>query len=167
MIKKDANDQMIWLDKKLNEIENDKSIIWKLSNMHYPMFALDYGDYQSIIQDYLPKLKKAGFDVYLSGHEHAMSYSRTPVGSSPSLKKQVRGEGKCWYNEMFPGGKGIRKSESKKGEYLHHFISGAGSYSLYDMCQSAFDTTGGEFKYANNKHNGFALVYATPEKMTI
>jgi hypothetical protein len=68
---------------------------------------------------------------------------------------------------MFPGGKGIRRSQSNKGDFIHQFIIGFSSKPPYDMCQSGFDTTNGEFGYANNKYNGFALIHATPERLTI
>ena len=45
---------MAWINDTLDKQKEDKSIIWKASAMHHPMFGLHYDDYESIITDYLP-----------------------------------------------------------------------------------------------------------------
>ena len=48
--------------------------------MHHPMFGLHYQDYQAIINDFLPKISKAKFDVFFNGHEHLMNYGNIKIG---------------------------------------------------------------------------------------
>ena len=61
---------MKWIDETLEKQKNDSQIIWKATGMHHPMFGLHYQDYQTIIEDFLPKIKESNFDVFFNGHEH-------------------------------------------------------------------------------------------------
>ena len=51
--------------------------------MHHPMFALSYLDYQSIIVDFLPRMKEHNYDVFFAGHEHLMNYANIPTNKDP------------------------------------------------------------------------------------
>ena len=70
---------MDWIKNTIHEQNQDPNIVWKASNMHHPFFALTYADYQTIIDDYLPILKNAGYDVHFNGHEHTLTYSRSTM----------------------------------------------------------------------------------------
>jgi len=73
-----SNEMMKWLDETMLRQSLNPEIIWKASSMHHPMFGVHYLDYDSIISDFLPRLKEANYDVYLNGHEHTMNYATTP-----------------------------------------------------------------------------------------
>lgn len=47
---------MHWIAKTFDSLYNDKSVAWKATAMHHPMFGIFYQDYHAIINDYLPRL---------------------------------------------------------------------------------------------------------------
>ena len=77
----------------------------------------------------------------------------------------------CWSNrEWFPKGgpeKKSRKVEVKQGEFINQFTIGASGKHTYDLCKHHYDKTEGEFKYAENFMNGFALVTVTTEEFNV
>ena len=48
---------MKWIYETLQNISEDKKIIWRASVMHHPIFGLNYPDFTVIIEDFLPLLK--------------------------------------------------------------------------------------------------------------
>jgi hypothetical protein len=48
---------MKWISSTFDNMKNDKSIAWKATSMHHPMFGIFYQDYHAIINDYLPRLQ--------------------------------------------------------------------------------------------------------------
>lgn len=46
------------------------------------MFGKWYVDYVHIIDNYLPMLMEHGFDFYLNGHEHTLTYSNYPYAKT-------------------------------------------------------------------------------------
>ena len=66
---------MNWITKTFDNLKNDKSIAWKATSMHHPMFGIFYQDYHAIINDYLPRLQENGFDAFFDGHEHLNAYA--------------------------------------------------------------------------------------------
>ena len=61
----------------MEEHEKDENIVWKASIMHHLMFGLHYNDYGSILDNFLPLLRKYKYDIFLNGHEHQMNYAYT------------------------------------------------------------------------------------------
>jgi hypothetical protein len=49
---------MKWITTTFDNMKNDKSIAWKATSMHHPMFGIFYQDYHAIINDYLPRLQE-------------------------------------------------------------------------------------------------------------
>ena len=80
---------MKWIYETLQNISEDKSIIWKASVMHHPIFGLNYLDFTVIIEDFLPLLKKYKFDLFINGHEHNQSYAFTPSSDLPLKKMNI------------------------------------------------------------------------------
>jgi hypothetical protein len=71
-----AGDEMMsWISKTFDDLYKDKSIAWKATAMHHPMFGIFYQDYHAIINDYLPRLNDHGFDTFFNGHEHLNAYA--------------------------------------------------------------------------------------------
>jgi hypothetical protein len=98
---------MKWLDETMDKNSLDPNIIWKASSMHHPMFAVDIFDYDSIISDFLPRMKKHNFDVYFNGHEHASYYSTTEKVDNMVIDESFRSDpkkGDCIeeHNEIWP-----------------------------------------------------------------
>ena len=52
----EGDDMMHWITKTFDSLSNDKSVAWKATAMHHPMFGIFYQDYHAIINDYLPRL---------------------------------------------------------------------------------------------------------------
>ena len=77
----------------------------------------------------------------------------------------------CWSSrEWFPQGGSAelnRKVEAFKGDLIHQFTIGASGKHSYDLCQSQYEKSQGDFKYAENNILGFALVTVTPEEFNI
>jgi hypothetical protein len=57
--------------------------------MHHPIFGLNYPDFTVIIEDFLPLLKKYGFDLFINGHEHNQSYAYTSSLNVPLTKMNI------------------------------------------------------------------------------
>lgn len=53
----------------------DKSIAWKATGMHHPMFGIFYQDYHAIIHNFLPIIQSHNFDAFFNGHEHLNAYA--------------------------------------------------------------------------------------------
>ena len=66
---------MHWITKTLDGLSSDKSVAWKATAMHHPMFGIFYQDYHAIIDDYLPRIESHGFDAFFNGHEHLKAYA--------------------------------------------------------------------------------------------
>jgi len=122
-----GNDMMTWLDESMMKQNEDPNIIWKASGMHHPMFAVDIFDYDSIISDFLPRIKKHNYDVYFNGHEHASYYGTTENQDGKLIDENFRSDpkrGNCTeeHSELFPQEgqeKDSRKLEFKKGDTIH------------------------------------------------
>ena len=169
-----GNEQMEWIKRTMEEQLKDEKIIWKASNMHHPMFGL-HNDYQSLIDDYKPLLEAHGYEIYFNGHEHNQIYGYTSNGNDqgPEKRKEQIPYGKkdCWESiEWFPEGgpeKKDRKVEASKGDNIHLFTLGASGRETSKLCQSKYDTSQGNYKYAENSMNGFAFITVTPEEFNI
>lgn len=68
--------------------------------------------------------------------------------------------------EMFPESNNrTRNFNFKQGERLHQVTIGSSGADLYSLCD--FHGTQGDFKYAQNRYYGYALVHITPSDMKI
>ena len=59
----------------------------------------------------------------------------------------------------------VTRSVYKKGEILHQMTIGAGGKDFDEICTNS--QTEANVKFAENIYYGFALVHATPEKLSI
>ena len=59
-----------WLQEVMEGHAKDSKIVFKGVVLHHPMFGLYYNDYMVLVNRFLPKLRKFGYDLYISGLEH-------------------------------------------------------------------------------------------------
>mmetsp|Transcript_11171 Transcript_11171/g.18773 ORF Transcript_11171/g.18773 Transcript_11171/m.18773 type:complete len:385 (-) Transcript_11171:28-1182(-) len=163
-----GNEQMAWIKKTVAANRNDEKIVWRASNMHHPLFGLHYNDYQSLINDFLPVALQNDFDVYFNGHEHLMNYGFYDKTSLNPPREDIPSQTPDCNNstEIFMNGSDskTRSVKTRQGERLNQFTTGASGKENYQLCSSQMEKTQGVFQYAENKYNGFALVYVTHEK---
>lgn len=57
----------------------DSKIVFKGVVLHHPMFGLYYNDYMVLVNRFLPKCRKFGYDLYISGLEHQLNYATFPM----------------------------------------------------------------------------------------
>jgi len=147
--------QYEWIDQKIEEWSKDPSIIWKGTILHHTLFGKHYTDYEQIIADYLPRLVKGGFDVYLNGHEHTLDYVYYPIKSS-ALSHHTHDDD-CHHNIEDFFGHNMRYSHFEKGEALHQITTGGTGRDPYTLCPAK--ETKGVFRYMQNILNGYSKVY--------
>jgi hypothetical protein len=105
-------EQLAWLDGALAA----STAPWKVVYGHHPVYStgLD-GNTREIVEQVLPRLKKHGVDVYLSGHEHDLEYLR-PEGD---LHFFVAGAGGHLVRPLGKDGEGRRRwAKGKTPGYL-------------------------------------------------
>ena len=110
-----------WTLETMENHAKDSKIIFKAVVMHHPMFGLYYDDYMVLVDRFLPKLRKFGYDLYITGLEHQLNYATFPlddVGTGRTGKKIEDGIDKnntCYKrSEFFPDG----GQESKTRSYI-------------------------------------------------
>lgn len=76
----------------MEEQSKDDKIIWKAVSGHQHIFGMQFNENKIIYDEFLPLMKKYGYDVYLNGHEHLMDYSYIPTRNDtvrPKKKKDA------------------------------------------------------------------------------
>jgi predicted phosphodiesterase len=139
-----ANQQMEWIKKMMVSYKQNNKMVWKATTMHHLMFGLKYSEYSSIIEQFLPFFMENGFDVFINGHEHDMSYSNIPSDPLTFFKNyrqfRVSTQDDCHYSqEWFPQNgleKTARQVAYRKGDKIHQLTFGLSGRSGYEMCSN-------------------------------
>ena len=152
-----GNRMFTWINNTLEYYKNDKTIVWKSTIQHHPIFGKWYSDYLNITSNYLPIMLDHGVDFYLNGHEHTLEYAYYPYDQIGWNKKYSYAHAQAYKLEGYTCspdqelffGTPSRYAESTKGEALHQFTIGSSGFDLYDVCPTR--PSMGRYKYVNNK----------------
>lgn len=149
----------------------DSKIIFKAVVLHHPMFGLYYDDYMVLVNRFLPKLRKYGYDLYITGLEHQMNYATFPlddVGTGRTGKKIEEGINNnqtCFKrSEFFPENGDESKTRtfmSSQGEFVNQLTVGASGKTTFPICAWNMQKSHGKFIYGESLLNGYALVHVT------
>ena len=106
--------ELNWIKEHLKEVNNDKSITWKIVVMHYPIFsvATSGGDSENLKKYLLPILHKNKVDLLLTGHNHNMQYFFYNYTNKYEYRKQEYNES-CYMKATIDCGKYFRRCMKK------------------------------------------------------
>jgi len=106
-------------------------------------------DHESLIAEFLPRLRQNDYDVFFAGHEHMTNYAYSPK-EEPVIQTEAtavydilanlivheKHEQGCFSDyEWFPNGiPSNRTLDFKKGEHIHQFTVGAAGKPMNKLC---------------------------------
>ena len=121
--------QLDWADETLNYYNSNPEYLWKIVNIHMPVFsASDHGDNQNLKKYLYPILQKHSVDVVLSGHEHCMEHL---ASQNSTLTPKPKCRGSKITTEYL---KSKNSTSWTKGQAIHQVVQGAGGKELYKLC---------------------------------
>lgn len=166
-----------WTIETMDSHAKDSKIIFKAVVLHHPMFGLYYDDYMVLVNRFLPKLRKFGYDLYITGLEHQLNYATFPlddIGTGRTGKKMEIGiddNTTCYKrSEFFPENGPETKDRfytSSQGEFVNQLTVGASGKTTFPICAWNMQRSHGKFIYGESLLNGYALVHVTKHAIDV
>ena len=174
---KEGGKMFDWALETMEDHAKDSKIIFKAVILHHPMFGLYYDDYMVLVNRFLPKLRKYGYDLYINGLEHQLNYATFPlddIGTGRTGKKfddDIDKNNTCFKrSEFFPEEGPEQKTRtfmSSQGEFVNQVTVGASGKTTFPICAWNMQKSHGKFIYGESYLNGFALVHATKHAIDV